>query len=74
MKVNIEIVSGTRKEPKDHCVKHCVVIYDGVQQNEKTLSGRAVVLKKARKGVYRYEVIKENKFKLKCLTSQVISK
>jgi len=35
MKVDIEIVPGTRKEPKD-CVKHYVIIYGGVQQNEKT--------------------------------------
>jgi hypothetical protein len=68
--VNIEIVPGTRKEPKDRCVKQYVIIYGGVQQNEKTSSGTAVVLKKARKGVYRYEAINENKIKLRCLISK----
>ena len=70
VKVNIEIVPGTRKEPKDHWVKHYVIIYGGVQQNEKTTSGVAVVLKEARKGVHRYEVINENKIKPRCLKSK----
>jgi hypothetical protein len=70
MKVNIEIVPGTRKESKDHCVKHYVLSYSGVQQNEKTSSGIALVLKKARKGVYSYEVINENMIKLRCLISK----
>lgn len=59
-----------QEEPKDHCVKHYVIIYGGVQQNEKTSSGLAVVLKKAQKGVYCYKVINENKVKLRCLISK----
>lgn len=70
MKVKIEIVPRTRKESKDHCVKHYVTIYGGVQQNDTASSAVAVVLKKARKGVYRYEDINENKIKLRCLISK----
>jgi hypothetical protein len=51
-------------------LKHYVIIYGGVKQNEKTSSGVAVVLKKARKEVYRYEVINENKIKLRYFTSE----
>ena len=67
MKVNTEILAGTRKEPKDHCVKHYVIICSCEQQNGKTSSGTAIVLKKARKGIYRYEVINETIIKLRCL-------
>jgi hypothetical protein len=51
VKVNKEIVPGTRKEPKDHCVKHYIIIYGGVQQNEETLRGVSVVLKSAERSI-----------------------
>jgi len=69
MKVNIEIVPGTGRVERS-CIKHYVIIYGSVQQNEKTSSGTTAVLKKARKGIYRYEVINENKIKLRCLISK----